>query len=359
VSEPSSTAGAGPRPPGGAPSHWGAAPAQSAPADAPAHHRPDGRFRNPWPGAVPHGHAAALRWAIERVARGAPRDDTPPAAPVGARGPTPMPSSDTVAVTWIGHATAVLQLGGRTVISDPMFGPRASPVAWAGPRRRAAPGIAIGELPEIHAVVLSHNHYDHLDAGSVRALAGRWPQAEWHVPLRLAPAIGRLGVRRVVELDWWQAATCGPLTVTATPAQHFSGRTPFDRDRTLWCGWVIAAGERRVYFAGDTGYHPAFGEIARRLGPFDVALLPIGAYEPRWFMRPVHMSPEEAVRAFGDLQRGAGARTLVAIHWGAFKLTDEPMDEPPRRARAAWEAAARSPEALWLLRPGETRLVPR
>jgi L-ascorbate metabolism protein UlaG (beta-lactamase superfamily) len=262
-----------------------------------------------------------------------------------------------VAATWIGHSTVLLQLAGRNVLTDPMFGERASPVGFAGPRRWAPPGVSLADLPPIHTVLLSHNHYDHLDAGSVRALARRWPEAEWHVPLRLAPLMRHLGVRRVVERDWWQAAASGPLTVTATPAQHFSGRTPLDRDRTLWCGWVIAAPGRRVLFAGDTGYHPVFGEIARRLGPFDVALLPIGAYEPRWFMRPAHMNPEEAVQAFGDLRRAAGAQVLVPIHWGTFNLTDEPRTEPPERARAAWEAAGLAPDGLWLLRPGETRAL--
>lgn len=356
MTQPGSTRGAGPRPDGGAPS-------RSVPVAAPpAHHRPAGRFRNPWPDAEPRGLGAVLRWGIQRLVRGVATDrdpppppPPPPAAVLARPGSTP---DGGLTVTWIGHATALVRLGGRTVLTDPMFGSRASPVRFAGPRRRVPPGVPLAELPPIHTVLLSHNHYDHLDAPSVRRIARRWPAADWHVPLRLAPLVRALGVRQVVEQDWWEEEASGPLVVTATPAQHFSARTPFDRDRTLWCGWVIAAGERRVFFAGDTGYHPAFGEIARRLGPFDVALLPIGAYEPRWFMRPAHMNPEEAVRAFGDLRHAAAVRVLVPVHWGTFQLTDEPIDEPPRRARAAWQAAALPPDALWLLRHGETRALP-
>jgi N-acyl-phosphatidylethanolamine-hydrolysing phospholipase D len=354
VTQPGGTGSAGPRPDGGAPS-------LSVPAAArPAHHLPDGRFRNPWPDAEPRGLGAVLRWGIQRLVHGVAADPDPssPLASVAAP-PTPgSPPNGAVTVTWIGHATALVRLGGRTVLTDPMFGERASPVAFAGPRRRVRPGVPLAELPPVHTVVLSHNHYDHLDAPSVRRIARRWPEAQWHVPLRLARLLRALGVPRVVEQDWWQQETSGPLVVTATPAQHFSARTPFDRDRTLWSGWVIAAGGRRVFFAGDTGYHPAFGEIARRLGPFDVALLPIGAYEPRWFMRPAHMNPEEAVRAFGDLRHAAGARVLVPVHWGTFKLTDEPLDEPPQRTLAAWKAAALPPDALWLLRHGQTRILP-
>jgi N-acyl-phosphatidylethanolamine-hydrolysing phospholipase D len=351
VTRPSSTGSAGPRPDGGAPS-------RSAAAALPAHHAPDGRFRNPWPGAEARNLTHVLRWGIQRLVHGvaADRAPAPPPAPPPRRA---SPPDGAVGVTWIGHATTLIQLGGRNVLTDPMFGARASPVGFAGPVRRVPPGVPLAALPAVHTVLLSHNHYDHLDAPSVRQIARRWPEAEWHVPLRLAPLIRSLGARRVVEHDWWQEGASGPLTVTATPAQHFSARTPFDRDRTLWCGWVIAAAGRRVFFAGDTGYHPVFGAIARRLGPFDVAVLPIGAYEPRWFMRPAHMNPEEAVRAFQDLRSAGGAGVLVPVHWGTFKLTDEPMDEPPQRARAAWEASGLPPEALWLLQHGESRVLPR
>jgi N-acyl-phosphatidylethanolamine-hydrolysing phospholipase D len=241
-----------------------------------------------------------------------------------------------------------------------MFGDRASPVSFAGPQRWVAPAVALDALPPLDLIVLSHNHYDHLDAGSVRDLTGRFPGTPWVVPSGLAGTVRGMGSwdgrdgRQVVELAWWESLTVEEgLTVTATPAQHFSARGPFDRNQSHWCGFAVASARHRVFFAGDTGYHPEFGLIAERLGPFDLSLLPIGAYEPRWFMRVVHMNPEEAVQAFLDLG-GRDHGTLMGIHWGTFKLTDEPMDEPPARTRAAWSAAGLPRERLWVPRQGET-----
>lgn len=334
--------GAGPRPDDGASSFS-------------SHHGPRGRFRNPWPGTELRGFAGLLRWGIQRRLRGVPPD--PPVDSFPRALPAFLPPGRAgLAVTWLGHAATLIQIAGRNVLADPMLGQCASPVSFAGPRRWVPPGAAVEELPDVHLILLSHNHYDHLDAGSVRALARRFPSAEWCVPLGLATTVRALGVERIRECDWWEKHGGGSLTVAATPAQHFSSRTPFDRNRSLWCGWVVTSARHRVFFAGDTGYHPEFAKIGRSLGPFDVQLLPIGAYEPRWFMRPVHMDPEEAVRAFldaGGRDRGA----LLPVHWGTFKLTDEPMDEPPRRVRAAWEAERLPAERLWLLRHGETRGV--
>jgi L-ascorbate metabolism protein UlaG (beta-lactamase superfamily) len=201
------------------------------------------------------------------------------------------------------------------------------------PKRWVAPGIAFEQLPPVDIVLQSHNHYDHLDDATVRRLSRAHSNATWVLPLDLGSFVRKRGVRgEVIELDWWEERTLGPLQVAATPAMHFSSRGIGDRGDTLWCGFALReSGNRRVYFAGDTGFHPEFGAIGERYGPFDVALLPIGAYEPRWFMRYVHMNPEEAVEAF----RAVNARTMVPIHWGTFKLTDEAMDEPPARARAA------------------------
>jgi N-acyl-phosphatidylethanolamine-hydrolysing phospholipase D len=178
------------------------------------------------------------------------------------------------------------------------------------------------------------------------------------VPLRLGAFVRGLGPAAVVELDWWEEYAVGPLHVTATPAQHFSSRSPFDRNRTLWCGYAVRAPRHRVLFAGDSGYHPEFGRVGRALGPFDLVMLPIGAYEPAWIMQPLHMNPEEAVRAYQDLTGTDGKGTvMMAVHWGTFKLTDEPMDEPPARVRAAWEADGLTPRTLWVPRHGETRLI--
>jgi N-acyl-phosphatidylethanolamine-hydrolysing phospholipase D len=191
-------------------------------------------------------------------------------------------------------------------------------------------------------------------------LAARYPDARWLAPLGLGSWLARRRVRRAHELDWWEETRLGDVAVACTPAQHFSARGPTDRNRTLWCGWSIAAPARRVFFAGDSGYHPEFAAIGDRFGPFHATLLPIGAYEPRWFMQPVHMNPEEAVQAFRDVHLSRpplpGKRAvMVAMHWGTFKLTDEPTDEPPRRVRAAWRQSGLGDEDLWVLAHGETR----
>ena len=238
------------------------------------------------------------------------------------------------------------------IITDPVFSERAFPVQWMGPRRFMPPALPIGELPPLDIVLLSHSHYDHLDQSAVRHIAREHPSAHWVVPLKLGRYIERWGVRKVTELDWWESATVCGVTVTATPARHFSARRLGDRNRTLWCGFALERGNKRAFFAADTAYHPEFGEVARACGPFDLALIPIGAYDPRWFMHVVHMDPEEAVQAYVD----AGASGLMlAIHWGSFRLTDEAMDEPPRRAAAAWAANGLDPARLWVAAFGETR----
>ena len=302
-----------------------------------------------------------LRWLlIDRVMRPPPPDPASTALPVSTPAfPTPRAARDALLATWVGHATFLLQIGGYNVLTDPMWGERASPAAFLGPTRRVPPGIPLAALPPIDVVVQSHNHYDHLDDGTVRALVRRHQSAKWFVPLGVGRWLQARGVEAVAELDWWDQGAHGPLTLTCAPAQHFSARGLADRNRTLWCSWTIAAARRRVYFGGDSGYHPEFSLIGERCGPFDAVLLPIGAYEPRWFMKPVHMNPEEAVAAFRELThpRGAGdLATFVAMHWGTFKLTDEPLDEPPRRVRAAWHSAGLPPERLWVPAHGETRV---
>jgi N-acyl-phosphatidylethanolamine-hydrolysing phospholipase D len=314
-------------------------------------------FRNPWPNAALPRFPSLIRWGIERRVRGIPADPHPSIFPlVPPAFHAPRAPADVLTVTWIGHAAALLQIGGRNVLTDPMFGERASPVGFAGPRRWVPPAVALEALPPLDLILLSHNHYDHLDRPSVRTLTASHPATPWLVPLGLAATIRGMGAREVRELGWWDSATVAGLTVTAMPAQHFSGRGPLDRNRSLWCGFAIGAPRHRVYFAGDTGYHPEFPTIGQRLGPFDVSLLPIGAYEPRWFMRPVHLDPDEAVQAFLDLG-GRDGGLLMGIHWGTFKLTDEPMDEPPRRTRAAWEAAGLPAARLWIPHHGETRAL--
>jgi N-acyl-phosphatidylethanolamine-hydrolysing phospholipase D len=289
---------------------------------------------------------------VHRTTRPRPKDPDPSVfTRVRPSFMTPRASAAQLTVTWVGHASLLIQLGGMNVLADPMWSERASPVRFAGPRRWVPPGIALDELPPLDLVLQSHNHYDHLDDRTVRQLARRHPHAVWVTPLGLGSFVHRRGARAVVELDWWQEHRVDSIRVAATPAMHFSSRTIGDRGDTLWCGFALTATSgRHVFFAGDTGLHPEFGMIGRRFGPFDVALLPIGAYEPRWFMRYLHMNPEEAVDAF----RAVNARVMVPIHWGTFKLTDEAMDEPPARARAAWRAAGLPDERYRQLAHGET-----
>lgn len=254
-------------------------------------------------------------------------------------------------LTWIGHSTFLVQFGGLNVLTDPHFTRRASPLGWAGPERLAEPGLALKDLPPIDVVLISHNHYDHLDEGSVKALAHAHPKAVFVVPLGLRRWLQRHHIRNAIELDWWQVHEGHGFRVTAVPAQHFSGRTASDRNATLWCGLVFEAAGRKVYFAGDTGYSKDFAEIGKRLAPIDLALLPIGAYDPRWFMRAMHVNPEEAVK----IHRDVGAVQSVAMHWGTFRLTEEPLDEPPVQLRTALEASGIAAEKFWVMQHGETR----
>lgn len=331
-----------------------------APPPVPPHHRPGGGFQNPWPGSAPGRFSAFLKWTVvDRFTE--PRRDDPPRGVfprVASTFATPRAAPDAVTVTWVGRSTLLAQMGGLNILTDPMWSERASPIQTLGPKRWVEPGIAWASLPPIDIVLQSHNHYDHLDEHTVRRLARRDPDAQWVTTLGVGAFLRSHGVRRVVELDWWEEIETAGAQVGCTPAQHFSSRGIRDRNMTLWCGFAVQAGEHRLLFAGDTAYHPEFGAIARRFGPFDVAMLPVGAYDPRWFMRSVHMDAEEAVRAYGDLRaaRASAPRSvMVPIHWGTFKLTDEPMDEPPKRARAAWQRAALPAEDFWLLAHGETR----
>jgi L-ascorbate metabolism protein UlaG (beta-lactamase superfamily) len=253
-------------------------------------------------------------------------------------------------LTWIGHATLLVQLDGINVLTDPHFSERASPVRFAGPRRLNPPGLAFEDLPPIHAVIISHDHYDHLDRATVQRLAATH-RPRFFVPLGLKAWFTAAGITDVDELDWWDSRRVGAVTFTATPVQHWSARTPFDMNRRLWAGWAMTGRERRAFFAGDTGYYDGFRRVGERLGPFDLALVSISAYEPPSVMAHTHTTPEEALRLFADL----GARTFVAMHWGTFDLSEEPIDEPPRRLAAAAGAEGLPPARVWILAHGETR----
>jgi len=264
----------------------------------------------------------------------------------------PNPGPDEVVVTFVGHATFLIQVGTTNVLIDPVYSKRASPVSFAGPRRARGPGVRFDDLPTISLVLLSHNHYDHCDLGTLQQLERRF-----HPPVVTPLGNGRLlrsaGFLRVEEIDWWEAASATPLPITLTPAQHFSARGPFDRNRALWGGFLIEAGGHRILHAGDSGYGPHFREIGGRLGPIDLALLPIGAYEPRWFMKDIHMNPAEAAQAHLDL----AARRSIAMHFGTFQLTPEGIDEPVRELAKALRERGVPAERFRVVEVGESVLM--
>lgn len=321
------------------------------PSDEGAYHHARRGFRNV-DSNPDTGLWGFLKWRWERMVKHVP-DPASYSFPVAENDPHFLRSNRTqTTLTWIGHATVLLQVRGRNVLTDPHFSKRASPVQWAGPKRVVPPGLAPRDLPAIDAVVISHDHYDSLDAPSIRMLLRREGGKEtvFFVPLGLAKWFRDAGAVRIVELDWWQSHREDDLRFTAVPVHHWSKRGLIGRNKTLWAGWVVEAPDFKFFFAGDSGYKPIFQEIGRRLGPFDLAAIPIGAYEPRWFMKYHHMSPEEAVKVHQDVK----AKQSVAIHWGTFMLTDEPLDEPPKRLREALKDMGVPNDEFLALRHGET-----
>jgi L-ascorbate metabolism protein UlaG (beta-lactamase superfamily) len=256
-------------------------------------------------------------------------------------------------ITWLGHASFLIRTGGKVILTDPFLTDLASPVPFAGPRRFVPPGIAIPDLPPIDILVVSHNHYEHLDAETVETLPNK-ARIDVVVPLGLGDFFRERGYEKVHEVDWHQSVQLDAVTVTGLPVIHFSRRGLFDRNETLWMGAAITSPGQRLFFSGDTGYGPVFSEIGERYGPFDAAMIAIGAYEPRSIMKPVHVNPEEAVR----LGRDIGARRLIGMHWGTIVLTEEPLFEPPVRFRAAAEAAEYDDDETWVLKIGESRELP-
>jgi L-ascorbate metabolism protein UlaG (beta-lactamase superfamily) len=314
------------------------------------HHTVNG-YRTPWL-EEDHGFFDFMKWRWERLWKDIPSPESYHFPLANNDAPFLRSNTSKTTFTWIGHATLLLQIEGINILTDPQFSERSSPVQWAGPERVVQPGIALDSLPQIHAVVISHDHYDSLDTASVTKLSQRKGGSEtiFIVPLGLKNWFARLGIDNVRELDWWDEIAFGPLKIIATPMQHWGKRSPFTRNDHLWASWVVLSEDFRFYFGGDTGYSHHFKETGDRFGPFDLAALPIGAYEPRWFMKNHHINPEEAVQAHIDIR----ARKSVAIHWGTFILTDEPLDEPPERLKKAM-AEKGIPEGEFLvLKHGET-----
>ena len=311
------------------------------------------RFFNPAGRRQARGFSKLPRWWYQRLVlrQGSAWPDTAPAprTPVLPHG---LPAGQ-LAVTFVGHSTFLLQLSGLNILTDPVFASRAGPFGWLGPKRVRPPALRLPGLPRIDVVLLSHNHYDHLDLAALRWLARQ------HRPAIITTLgnknwLAARGVANVVELDWWQSHEArGGLVVTGTPAQHFAARMPWDRCRTLWGGFMLHTAAGLVFFAGDSGWAAHFAEIKTRLGAPALALLPIGAYEPRWFMEPVHMNPDEAVRAHLAL----GARLSIGMHFGTFQLTNEPIHGPLQGLAAARIAQGVAPAAFDTLDFGEMRLL--
>lgn len=290
-----------------------------------------------------------LRWKLFAKPATWPAKVTVPTKPL-----PPVEGDDGAVATWIGHATFLLRSARSNVLFDPVFSERASPVAWAGPLRVHAPGVPFEALPTIDAVLLSHDHYDHCDTDSLTRLA-RKHQPQFLAPLRHRDLLAKTGAERIAELDWWESHSLAEdVTVTLTPSKHWSNRFGTPKNYRLWGGFFLQLGQKKIWFVGDSGYDAEMVRAVReRCGSPDLALVPIGAYSPRWFMAPMHMNPEEAVR----LHIAVGARLSIGMHWGTFQLTDEGRDDPPVALAAAADAARLDPEAFRVLAPGESIVV--
>lgn len=304
------------------------------------------RFENLDPRHRPHGVKAVVRWGVlDRLA--GRRRSVPPGPPAPRVETVVVPAgaaADSPWLIWIGHASFLGSLAGARFLIDPVFSERAGRLY----RRHTPPALQPAGLPALHALLVTHSHYDHLDRGSVLALPR---DVVVLVPLGLGRWFRRRGFQRVVELGWWESSACGPLRVTLVPARHWSRRRVGDTNRTLWGGFVVEGAGRSVYHAGDTAWFDGFREIGLRFPGLSAAMLPVGSYEPAWFMENHHLNPEQAGRAFLEL----GARRLVPMHWGTFRLADEPLVEPVERLRRWWaEDGPAGPRRLDVLRVGET-----
>ncbi|KAM8972107.1 N-acyl-phosphatidylethanolamine-hydrolyzing phospholipase D [Pelodytes ibericus] len=323
----------------------------------------NGRFVNPWPTWKTPTFRSALRWAVsEKNNSSVPSSKEeidkklPVVEPYFIHHPEIAgKTKNGIRVTWLGHASVMVEMDELIFLTDPIFSQRASPISFVGPKRFREPPCTVAQLPKIDAVVISHNHYDHLDYNTVLSLNERFgTELRWFVPLGLLSWMQSCGCENVIELDWWEQ-NCVPghdeVTFVFTPSQHWCKRTAFDDNKVLWGSWSILGPSNRFFFAGDTGYCAAFEEIGKRFGPFDVAAIPIGAYEPRWFMKSQHVDPEEAVRIHADVR----ANSSLGIHWGTFALANEHYLDPPIKLSEALQQYGLNPDDFFVLNHGESR----
>lgn len=337
------------------------------------HHTAEG-FQNNYIGSVNKTFGELIRWQIARRQQDLPKPPDKPvptqAADLAAIKAYATPSAGAPrppAITWIGHAAMLVQAGGLNVLTDPVLSERASPFQFLGPKRAQPPGIALADLPLIDVVLISHNHYDHLDKASVLDIAQRSKAAGkptlFLVPLGMKAWFTDLGIGNTVEMDWWDKQVLKGVEFNFTPVQHWSARSFGDRSQTLWGGYAVFAPDLHWYFSGDTGYSKDFSDTRARFadrlsadkgGGFDLALIAVGAYEPRWFLAEQHVNPAEAVQIHKDL----GAKRSVGVHWGTFELTDEPLDQPPKDLAAARTAQGLKDSDFTVMAVGETRVLP-
>ncbi|XP_002741607.1 N-acyl-phosphatidylethanolamine-hydrolyzing phospholipase D-like [Saccoglossus kowalevskii] len=323
--------------------------------------RKNGRFQNPWPTFKIPGVRGVCKWmCCSTNYSGIPSkrelDKTLPILIPDMNEIKHAPPSG-IRVTWIGHATVLVQFDGVSILTDPIFSKRCGPTQFMGPKRFRNPPCTIDELPKIDAVLISHTHFDHLDVNSVKKLNSRFGQSlRWFVPMGLLGWMQSVGCHNVVELDWWQGSCLlsdSKVEFVFTPAQHWCRRSAFDLNKVLWGSWAVIGPHYKFFFSGDTGYCEAFQQIGKRYGPFDLAALSIGAYTPQWFMKCQHVNPEEAVQIHQDLR----ARKSIGIHWGTFALAYEHYLEPPQNLREALEERQLSDDEFFTVKHGETRFL--
>ena len=323
------------------------------PDDSPKPHHTKNGFQNTDTSVTAKGLGPVLLWKLGNLFKTLPSTEAKDyqIETISNDGSKVRENKNRMSVTWIGHATVLIQIDGKNILTDPIWSERCSPISFIGPKRFTNPGIKLEDLPPIDIIIISHNHYDHMDLPTLKALDKRDKPAIF-AGLKNKDFLKEEGLTNVIELDWWDIRIEKDIKITFTPTQHFSGRGIFDREETLWGSYLIEGKENTIYFAGDTGYFAGFKEIGSKFPNIDIAILPIGAYEPRWFMKPIHMNPEDTLLAYKDL----GAKYLLPMHYLTFVLTDEALDEPLKFTKSLFDSNKIKIDTLLDLKIGETKI---